>query len=116
MCAARRQPNLEMLAVVYKGVPALRFDGAINSGVRVADSIEALVRERRLPTHAFSLEIQMTIAGATAAGRHVRALAAAAQDTAGFVSDAAQAYSKVLYALTHAFVCVVSRAPDIHVS
>jgi hypothetical protein len=96
---------------VYKGVPALRFDGAINSGLRVADSIEALVRERRLPTHAFSLEIQMTIADATAAGRHVRALAAAAQDTAGFVSDAAQAYSKVLYALTHAFVCFLSRVP-----
>jgi hypothetical protein len=104
-CAARRQPNLEMLAVVYKGVPALRFDGAINSGVRVADSIEGLVRERRLPTHAFSLEIQMTIADATAAGRHVRALAAAAQDTAGFVSDAAQAYSKV-FVCAHSCLCL----------
>mmetsp|Transcript_63665 Transcript_63665/g.102966 ORF Transcript_63665/g.102966 Transcript_63665/m.102966 type:complete len:1236 (+) Transcript_63665:90-3797(+) len=92
-CVVSRQPNLETFSVVHKGVAALRFDGAVNRGLLVAQGIDSLVLEHRLPTSAFSLEVQMTITSATVAGRHLRALAAAQQDSAGFVGEG-NTYSK----------------------
>ena len=86
-CSISRQPNLESFAVVHRGVVALRFD-TVNRGLVVANAIDALVAEQRVPTRAFSIEVQMTVGGAgTGAGRQVRALAAAQQDSAGFVAQ-----------------------------
>ena len=92
-CLIRRQPNLETFAVVHRGVKALRFDGAINRGLLVSNAIDALLDQDRLPKGAFSLELQMTVGSAATAGREVRALAAAQQDSAGLVGDGSL-YSK----------------------
>jgi len=85
-CGTSRQPNLESFAMLHRGVAALRFD-SVNRGLVVANAVDALVAEKRVPARAFSLEVQMTVAAGTGAGRQVRALAAAQQDSAGFVAD-----------------------------
>ena len=91
-CAVSRQPNLDAFAQVHRGVKGLRFD-TVNRGLLVADAVDQLVRERKLPTDAFSLEVHMTVGNARAGGRQVRALAAAQQDSAGLMGDGVS-YSK----------------------